>query len=311
MSVLPPAWADALDRRRLCADLTDPSLCTRLLHDEVPRLRCDRYGAVCWFYWYRESSPDEESLSQIDAFTRAAGAAHWHVHGMSNRGRDPSRRRHWASAGAPGEWTVVDGDVRFQLRADRGQSPGLFLDQRRNRNWVRQHSAGARVLNLFAYTGAFGLAAAAGGAAAVAQVDVSRGYLDWARGNAALNGLEGLEYAAVDARRFLEGCRRRGRRFDGVVCDPPSFARGRRGEEVLRVERDLAALVCAGVGVTQPGGWILVSANYRGWRRADFEREVAVGAGAGCTVEAAPGAGVEFSADGGEPALRSAIVRVG
>lgn len=310
MTPLPPAWADALARRRPLADLADPETCLRLLHGEAGPLRCDRFGPVCWFYWYDEAAPDEAALDRVGAFTEAAGARHWHVHGMADRGRAPQGRRHWASREAPSSWAAAEDGLRYGLRDGRGQSPGLFLDQRPNRRWLRAGCRGARVLNLFAYTGAFGLAALAGGAQAVCQVDISGPYLDWARQNAARNGLDGVEYAAVDARRFLQGCRRRGRRFDLVVCDPPSFARGRKGDGVLRVERDLAGLVAGCVGVTEPGGRVLVSANYEGWSRTDFEREVAAGAGAGSTLTPAPGAGPDFAAGGAEAGLKSTVVRV-
>ena len=310
MTDLPATWRTALLDRREHFDLTDPDLCLRLLHAEDEGLRCDRFGPVCWFYRYRSGDPVTAESAPYEAMTATAGARYWHVHGMRDRGGDPHTRRHLSSVDAPHTWCASENGLRFELRADCGQSPGLFLDQRDNRTWVRRHADGARVLNLFAYTGGFGIAALVGGAAQVVQVDVSRVYLDWARLNAALNGIDDdrTEYSAVDARLLVDGCHRRGRRFEGVICDPPSFGRGRgHGGRVFRVERDLPELVRSCVRLIDPGGWVLVSSNYEGWTQARFEKAVA---GPWATVEPAPGAGDDFRAAGALPLLKSCILRV-
>ncbi len=312
MSDLPAPWRRALDRRRRLFDLSAPDTCARLLNDEDGTLRCDRYGPVCWFSWYRDASPRPEDLARLDAFTGAAGAGHWHLRCMPDRGRDPGLRRHWSSPGAPETWTAAEAGLRFQLRAAGGQSPGLFLDQRRNRAWVREHARGARVLNLFAYTGGFGLAALAGGAHEMVQNDVSRTHLAWARQNAALNGMDGaaVEYPAVDARLLVEGCRRRQRRFDGIVCDPPAFSRSRgRDGGPWRVERDLTALVQGCAGLLAPGGWLLVSSGCEGWGPGAFERAVGRGLSGAEGMRPAPGPGEDCG--GGRGVLQSVVVRAG
>ena len=196
MTDLPAPWLRALDRRRRLFDPAAPGACMRLLHDEDAALRCDRFGRVCWFYWYREGAPRPADLARLDAFAAAAGAAHWHLRSMPDRGRDPGPGPAWSSPGAPETWTAVEEGLRFRLRAGAGPSPGLFLDQRRNRAWVRDRARGARVLNLFAFTGSFGIAALAGGAREVVQNDVSRAHLARARENAALNGLADRHGAA-------------------------------------------------------------------------------------------------------------------
>ena len=307
---LPATWRAALENRREHFDLADPDQCLRLLHAEDESLRCDRFGKVCWFYRYPSSDSGQGGSPPYGALTSAAGARHWHVHDMYDRGGDPHARRHASSVDAPDAWCASENGLRFELRADSGQSPGLFLDQRDNRAWVRRHAEGARILNLFAYTGGFGIAALAGGARQVVQVDVSHVYLDWARANAALNGIddERTEYSGVDARLFVDGCHRRGRRFEGVVCDPPSFGRGRRrSTRVFRVEDDLPELVHSCARLVDPGGWVLVSSNYEGWTQTRFEAAVA---GAWATVEPAPGAGDDYRVADAEPLLKSCILRV-
>lgn len=315
---LPDAWVAALAARRHAHDLADPEICLRLLHGEDESVRCDRFGQVCWFYRYEDRPLSSEDLRRYTQLTQAAGARHWHAHDMHNRGGNPQTGGHACSADAPPSWLADENGLRFELRAGSGQSPGLFLDQRRNRAWVRQQAQGARVLNLFAYTGGFGVAALAGGAANVVQVDTSRSYLDWARTNASANSLpdDRVEYSAVDARLLVQGCHKRSRRFDGIICDPPSFGRGRgRGASLFRVERDLADLVSACAGLVDAGGWLLVSSNYEGWNKAHFEAVVAAAGrgadrGTGAAIEAAPGAGDDFLTGDASPLLNSCILRL-
>ena len=83
------------------------------------------------------------------------------------------------------------------------------------------------VLNLFAYTGGASVALAAAGAR-VTHVDTSRPAIGWARENAALNGVSTIRWIHEDARRFVDRERRRGRRYDALLLDPPAFGRGRR-----------------------------------------------------------------------------------
>ncbi|MEZ4228854.1 MAG: class I SAM-dependent rRNA methyltransferase [Polyangiaceae bacterium] len=124
---------------------------------------------------------------------------------------------------------VLENGVRFRVAIGEGQKSGLFLDQRENRAHIETLAAGKRVLNLFSYTGGFSLYAARGGATSVTSVDVSRGALDDARASFELNGfsLENSEFVAEDVFEYLERAAKQGRRFDLVICDPPSFAKSR------------------------------------------------------------------------------------
>ena len=95
------------------------------------------------------------------------------------------------------------------------------------------------VLNLFAYSGGSTMAAAQGGAS-VCHLDASKGMVQWARDNAALNGLADhpIRWITDDAHKFMEREIRRGRRYDAIVFDPPTFGRGANGE-MYKIERDL------------------------------------------------------------------------
>jgi 23S rRNA (cytosine1962-C5)-methyltransferase len=129
-------------------------------------------------------------------------------------------------APAPDEFVVHELGLRYRVRLGDGLSTGIFLDQRENRRRVRELARGARVLNLFAYTGAFTVAAVAGGARSSVTVDVSAGAMGWARKNLEDAGASQARHDLVeaDATAFLARASSHGEPFDLVVCDPPSFA---------------------------------------------------------------------------------------
>ncbi len=267
--MIPDHWQRALEQRRQHFDLTETAT-LRLLHAEDPHIRCDRFGPVCWFYCYSE--PTSDHLAAMPLFTEAAGGQYWCAQHMQQRGRDPqARQQHYADM--PDEWVATEEGLSFYLRRTQGLSPGLFLDQRANRRWLRTASSGCRVLNLFSYTGGFSLNAAAGGALQVVSVDLSRPSLDWSRANFSLNDIDDTqhEFWSADARYFLRGCAKRGRRFDIVVCDPPSFGRGPSG--VFRIEKDLDDMLDQIDAVLNSNGILFFSTNYEQWdQRAFVER---------------------------------------
>lgn len=153
-----------------------------------------------------------------------------------------------------------------------GYSQGLFLDQRENRRDLREMSAGRSVLNCFAYTCAFGVAAAAGGARTV-NLDLSRRYLDWGRRNYEVNGLDpaAREFVQGDVMDWLRRFGKKGRRFDVIVLDPPTFSRSDRGE-VFRIEKDFDRLVRAATALLTPEGALLCSTNQRSLSGSGFHR---------------------------------------
>ena len=171
----------------------------------------------------------------------------------------------------PGPWIVDDGDLRFELRPTEAGQVGLFPEQAPNRAWIRGAltdaigaagtEAAPGVLNLFAYTGAMTLAAAAGGAR-IAHVDGSRPAVAWARRNADLSGLAArpIRWLVDDVETFVEREIRRGRRYDAVVLDPPSYGHGSRGT-TWRLEDRLDGLLdrCAELTGDDPAFAILTA----------------------------------------------------
>jgi 23S rRNA (cytosine1962-C5)-methyltransferase len=170
-------------------------------------------------------------------------------------------------AGEPFE--ALENGMRFWIDFAAGYSQGIFLDQRDNRAEVRKR-AGKRVLNCFAYTCAFGMAAALGGAETV-NIDLSKNYLDWGRRNYELNGIgaEAHEFIYGDVQNWLERFARKERRFDLVILDPPTFSRDKDGK-VFTVEGGFPGLVRAAEGVLAAGGVLFCSTNQRTMTPAAF-----------------------------------------
>ncbi len=159
---------------------------------------------------------------------------------------------HWDWFGRePGNWTVRCGPNRMILKATPFGHIGLFAEQAEQWLWIeettRALAAGLgrppEILNLFAYTGGSTVAALRGGAR-VSHVDAARGVVDWAVANSHENGLEGapVRWLVDDAAAFCARELRRDRVYDGVILDPPSFGRGRKGE-IWKIEDHLGPLL--------------------------------------------------------------------
>jgi 23S rRNA (cytosine1962-C5)-methyltransferase len=197
--------------------------------------KLERFGAYvltrpCAQAIWRPRLPPAEWEAAHAAFDRESGNR-WH-----------SRER------LPDEWNVEVDALRFRLSGTDFGHLGIFPEQRESWRWIGERVQAARgaaaqepvrVLNLFAYSGGSTLAAARAGAE-VCHLDASAGMVEWARANAALNALEQapIRWIVDDAHKFLARELRRGRRYEGLILDPPSFGRGAKGE-VYKIERDL------------------------------------------------------------------------
>jgi 23S rRNA (cytosine1962-C5)-methyltransferase len=179
----------------------------------------------------------------------------------------------------PGEIEVREPSVRMLVAPGAPGKPGLFPDLREARAAVAQFVRGRRMLNLFAHTGAFSAAAAAAGAAEVVSVDLSGRYLDLARRNVELNapGFAAHETVAGDVFETLRRFSKDERRFDVVVCDPPSFSTS-KATGAFSVRDDYRPLVRAALRVLVPGGIACFSTNFRGVTREQFLRTLHDGA---------------------------------
>jgi 23S rRNA (cytosine1962-C5)-methyltransferase len=175
----------------------------------------------------------------------------------------------WLAGEKGGEIVVRENGLRFALRLGEGGSAGLFLDQRENRRRLLTGyiapdftlARPARVLNAFAYTCGFSVGAAAGGGRTT-SLDLSKKYLDWGKRNFALNGLEPAahDFISGDAFDWFRRLAKKGRLFDVIILDPPTFSRSRE-HGVFRAEKDFTALAAAALPLLTPDGVLLASTN--------------------------------------------------
>lgn len=181
-----------------------------------------------------------------------------------------------------GEFTIRENGVNFQMSFQEGYSVGLFLDQRDNRRRLLENYIapdfvvreggleGAEVLNTFAYTCGFSVAAGMAGARAT-SLDLSKKYLEWGRRNFTGNGMDPAAHDFIfgDVFDWLKRLGKKQRLFDVVILDPPTFSQSKQSG-VFRVERDYGRLVGDALKVLRSGGTLLASTNAAGLEPETF-----------------------------------------
>ncbi len=161
--------------------------------------------------------------------------------------RSSSGGGQWADKSVPQRWQVNYRDLTFNVGLMNFKHTGVFPEQAANWDFAREQIRNAgrpvSVLNLFAYTGGATIACAAAGAS-VCHVDAAKGMVQWARDNAKSSGLEAkpIRWIIDDCGKFVEREIRRGRKYDAVIMDPPSYGRGPSGE-VWKLEENLYPFV--------------------------------------------------------------------
>ncbi len=183
---------------------------------------------------------------------------------LKRRVRQRGRAQYDKVAALGQRFTVCEGGLRFLVNLGDYLDTGLFLDHRELRAMVAAEAHGKDVLNLFAYTGAFSVYAAAAGARSTTTVDLSNTYLGWAADNLALNG-----FPVGDRHRLLRadvlqwlGEAPAGR-WDHVVVDPPTFSTSKKMAGTLDVQRDHVGLLQGARRLLRPGGILWFSTNQR------------------------------------------------
>lgn len=247
--------------------------------DELPGVELDRYGEFAVV-----SLRSDEAIARREAVLDAVEALGFEgvylkirrPHAsvlVDTRHADIAPREPVRGSPAPEPLVVHEDGVPLLAALGDGLSTGLFLDQRDGRRWLRERRA-ASVCNLFAYHGAFTVAAIAGGAVKSVTVDAARPALDAALRNLALVGADPQHHELVKADVFswLKGAAKRGRRFDVVVLDPPSYSTTRR--TTFRADRDYRGLAALALATVAPGGAMLACTNHRGIVRAKLQKEL-------------------------------------
>lgn len=237
--------------------------------DGLPGIEIDSFAGH-WLVQTRDRDTFPPGLESANP----DGAIYWKPLG------DKTAPRHVAGPELREPFVAVENGLRFRIDFTSGYSQGLFIDQRDNRVHLRaacERSPGLTVLNCFAYTCAFGVAAAAGGAETV-NLDLSRSHLDWGRLNYELNGLGPAihDFIFGDVADWLRRFAKKGRRFDAIVLDPPTFSRNDRGR-VFTIERGYPELIRLAAALLTPSGFLLCSSNQRSLAPAQFRALLAQG----------------------------------
>ena len=185
--------------------------------------------------------PDPQVIWKTEKTVPEWNRLNGHYHRSSKGGGE------WEFFKLPEEWTISYRELNFRLKPFSFKHTGLFPEQAVNWDWcserIREAGRPVKVLNLFAYTGGATLAAASAGAS-VTHVDASKGMVQWARDNAEKSGLSDrpIRWIVDDCEKFVEREIRRGRKYDAVVMDPPSYGRGPSGE-IWKLEDSVYDLV--------------------------------------------------------------------
>lgn len=259
--------ARSLERRATLAQNPEHTA-YRLINREAdgfPGLALDRFGPVLVANLYDGRPAPLDVLAAAQSWTGAEAVYVKERPAQASRLSAAQREKLAPPTPALGlartEIDVHENGATYEIRPGAGLSVGLFLDMREVRAAVRARTQGARVLNCFAYTCAFGVAATLGGAAEAVNVDVSQSVLGWGQRNYARNGLETRreDFVFGDVFDWLVRFARRGRQFDFVIVDPPPYATTRHSR--FSITRDLAGLIAKAAACVAPGGRLLVCAN--------------------------------------------------
>ncbi|MCH9614774.1 MAG: Ribosomal RNA large subunit methyltransferase K/L [Chlamydiia bacterium] len=186
--------------------------------------------------WHRQTRVKADAV-----FTRVEGDGKWTFHKKF-----------------PKTWTITVAGVKMLIKPTDFGHLGIFPEHAAH--W---HLQGESVLNLFAYTGGYSLAASQNGCL-VTHVDASKGIVSWARENADLNDISNVRWIVDDAYKYCKREVKRGNTYDGIILDPPSFGRGASGQ-VFKIEEDLLPLLELFKDLISKQGWVMLSCHTPGF----------------------------------------------
>ena len=251
--------------------------CYRLYDADMPEyaVAVDVYGEHVHVQEYaapKSVDADKAQARLLDALAaipQALGIPRENVQ-VKRRERQTGLRQYERQA-EQGEFLEVrEGQVKLLVNLTDYLDTGLFLDHRPMRLRIASEARGKRFLNLFCYTGAATVHAAAGGARTTTSVDLSKTYLDWARRNLALNGFsEKNQLVQADVMQWL--AKEQGE-YDLIFIDPPTFSNSKRMQDVFDVQRDQRTLINEAMRLLAKDGTLYFSNNFR---KFELEPELA------------------------------------
>ena len=185
------------------------------------------------------------------------------IHVKQRRIIEDRKHQYSKSSEAGQDIIVSEGGLKFMVNLDQYLDTGLFLDHRITRSMVKDLSEGKKVLNLFAYTGAFSVYAAAGKAEEVLTIDLSNTYVEWAKKNMILNGFDDIgkyKYQAVDVLAIVPRLPKK--HFDIIVLDPPTFSNSRKMKTIFDMQLNHVKLINECLDILDIEGTIFFSTNF-------------------------------------------------
>ena len=212
---------------------------------------------------FRTTAARDRLVHELSAWSESMGFPSGRVFARFLPKKNEERETPKLLSGAESEnlqTVVIENRLKFGIDFGVGYSVGLFIDQRQNRRFVGQTKP-KLLLNCFAYTCSFSVAAASVGAQTV-NVDLSKKSLERGRQNFVLNSLstEGHKFIADDVRPVLQRLARRGEKFEMIILDPPTFSRT-KGGAAFHVEKDFEELIVAALELSERNARILLSTN--------------------------------------------------
>lgn len=269
--------------------------CYRLYDKDIPEIPLavdlyqmsgsgDKYLHIALYERPYEKAEEDEIVwmdSMRDASSAILDIPHERIFTKIRRRQRGEESQYERVSHAGGRIIVEEHGSKFIVNLSDYLDTGIYLDHRPAHLMVRSESEGRRVLNLFSYTGAFSVHAAAGGAVHVTSVDMSKTYLAWAAENLTMNGFRtDPPYAGhtpppgrimqpkwpcvhSDVKAFLAGAKRTEEKWDLIICDPPTFSNSKRSAENLDLNRDWADLCRTCLALLSPGGTLYFSTNSR------------------------------------------------
>ena len=290
----PPDWSAD---RRVRASVIEPALTSafRLIHgtaDGWPGMYVERLGEFLLVQTPGELSEPERAQAESLAQSHSARGVYHKRLNRNVRRADAGESSPQLISGeaAPERFTIRENGLSFEMSFSEGYSVGLFLDQRDNRRrllvnhiaaefgaWSAEHRSAlgrattakaeqcsalqAEVLNTFAYTCGFSVAAAKAGAR-VTSLDLSKKYLEWGKRNFALNALDPAQHDFIygDTFDWMRRLAKKGRAFDAIILDPPTFSQSKESG-TWQAEKDYGKLVTAALPLLKPQGVLFASTN--------------------------------------------------
>ncbi|RYZ68692.1 MAG: hypothetical protein EOP05_16010, partial [Proteobacteria bacterium] len=304
-----------IDRRRRLFKKSSSEQCLRLIHDSKDEERgydLDQLGSVLSLTWYKEfwSPANQRTFEDLAALAGMPLLVRMENPKQKEKSGKPRELYIADYKTVPLSWTALDGEMKAELRTDVGQSLGLTTDQRLHREWVKQNSSGKAVLNLYSFTGGYGVAAALGGATEVTLVDTGKAALTWSRKNFELNGI-GIEkprFLNRDSLQFLEQCNSKNQKFDLIICDVPSFSRSEKG--VFKIETELSRLLSLLLNTLSAKGQLIFATHHEAFFVNDLRKKILEAAGSKMQVDLSSiQSALDFELPGERVAMKSFLLR--